>query len=178
MKRAMAVESQRIDVILKEFDKPEAPRNYAGPYIAQKKTKTELVNDYADLYKNFSEFNARYIPERAREIKVPAPHQNIEPYHVTQHKAVLNPPHHTELPTRQPVQPVRPPHPARANPPAALRSAPQHQLLRLAQTARLPRAGPRRQARQRRPFLRPLALQAAERPPAQSRPQRQAWRRA
>ena len=174
MKRAMAVEGQRIDVILKEFDKPDIPTDYTGPYIAPKKGKTELVNDYADLYKNFSEFNARYIPERAREIKVLRADQNIEPYHVTQHKIIIGPPSHADPPRRPPPPPVGPAHPARAAQTAVLRRAPGHRLLCLPQAARP--APPGRRGCPRRPPLDPRALQAPARAAAKSRPQRQARR--
>lgn len=70
MKRGMAVESQRIDSILKEFDQPTNIEPPYNQYVPPKRQKNELANDYIDLYKNFSEFNAKNIPERSKEIKV------------------------------------------------------------------------------------------------------------
>lgn len=67
----MSIESKRIDLILDEFDKPAIVEPQARTHIiSQKRPKSELVNDYVDLYKNFNEFNARYNPRRAEEIKV------------------------------------------------------------------------------------------------------------
>jgi hypothetical protein len=79
----MSIESKRIDLILDEFDQPAIVEpQIRTNIIPQKRTKPELVNDYVDLYKNFNEFNARYNPRRAEEIRVGKAKQEIDPYHV------------------------------------------------------------------------------------------------
>lgn len=67
----MATESKRIDLILDEFDQPAIiqPQGRANIQM-QRKPTTDIVNDYVDLYKNFNQFNAKYNPKRAEEIKV------------------------------------------------------------------------------------------------------------
>lgn len=70
IKHVMSIESKRIDLILDEFDQPAIVEPQSRNIISQRRPKSELVNDYVDLYKNFNEFNARYNPRRAEEIKV------------------------------------------------------------------------------------------------------------
>lgn len=67
----MSIESKRIDLILDEFEKPPVVQpQYTSKIVDGKKKQTEIVNDYVDLYKNFNDFNAKFNPKRAEEIKV------------------------------------------------------------------------------------------------------------
>lgn len=90
MKKVMSIESKRIDLILDEFEKPPVLQPQSlGIVTGGKKKQSEIVNDYVDLYKNFNDFNSKFNPKRAEEIKVSACKIGNRPLPCTKSKCTI-----------------------------------------------------------------------------------------
>ena len=72
MKHTLAEEGKRMDIVLQHLDQPKKLVTLAPETVVRKKkpVTSDIVNDYVDLYKNFSEFNAENNPIRQTELKV------------------------------------------------------------------------------------------------------------